>query len=307
MRVVIFIRLALIFCIALLFSCCDNVKKDSYTPKYSNVSSFEKKILVFGVHPLHNPKRLFEVYQPLVDYLNQNINGDVMIVLEASRNYDEFDKKLFSGYFDIALPNPYQTVTALGCGYKVFGKMGDDENFKGIILVRKDSEIKKISDLIGKKVAYPAKTALAATMMPQRYLHDNGINIKKDIQNLYVGSQESSIMSVYLGQSAASATWPPPWNAFIKARPEIEKEVKVMWETEHMLNNGLVAKISLNDELLSKIACLFENLHTTTKGQEILKRMNLSRFEKADNHTYEPVKLFLQKFENDVRVIKDDL
>lgn len=88
--------------------------------------------------------------------------------------------------------------------------MGDDDNFRGIILVRKDSGIKSVKDLVGKNISYPAPTALAATMMPQWYLHIHGINIHTDITNSYVGSQESSIMNVFLGKSAAGATWPPP-------------------------------------------------------------------------------------------------
>ncbi|MEZ4694041.1 MAG: PhnD/SsuA/transferrin family substrate-binding protein [Aliarcobacter sp.] len=51
---------------------------------------------------------------------------------------------------------------------KVFAKMGDDENFRGIFLVRKDSGIKNFEDLKGKKISYPAPTALAATILPQQ-------------------------------------------------------------------------------------------------------------------------------------------
>lgn len=46
-----------------------------------------------------------------------------------------------------------------------------------------------------------------------------------DIQS-HVGSQESSIMSVYLHHSAAAATWPAPWISFQKERPEAAKELK---------------------------------------------------------------------------------
>jgi phosphonate transport system substrate-binding protein len=86
----------------------------------------------------------------------------------------------------------------------------DDEMFRGIILVRKDSGIHKVTDLKGKKVSYPALTALAATMMPHYYLHTHGIDVNRDIENLYVGSQESSIMNVLRGHVAAGATGPVP-------------------------------------------------------------------------------------------------
>lgn len=299
------IRLTTIFILftIVLLSGCDNDKQTAYKPKYSSTPLTKEKVYIFGVHPLHNPKKLFKVYQPLVDYLNDNLENTT-IKLEASRNYPAFDKKLFSGHFDFALPNPYQTVESTKHGYKIFGKMADDFNFRGIILVRKDSNIHKISDLKGKSVSYPAPTALAATMMPQRYLNDHGIDIKKDIKNLYVGSQESSIMNAYLKKSAAASTWPPPWIAFQKNRPEVAKHLKVMWRTKPLPNNGLVAKKSIDSDLVNKIASLIFNLQNSVEGKKILKPMELSHFEKADYETYKPVIIFLEKFEKEIRPIR---
>lgn len=292
----------LIFTLILL-SGCDNNKQKIYTPQYSSTPAITNKIYIFGVHPLHNPKKLFDVYQPLIDYLNANLPG-IKIKLEASRNYPSFDKKLFGGHFDFALPNPYQTVESTKHGYKIFGKMADDFNFRGIIIIRKDSNIKSVNDLKGKSVSYPAPTALAATMMPQQYLYEHGIDINKDIKNLYVGSQESSIMNVYLKKSVAASTWPPPWIAFEKNRPRVAKELKVMWKTKPLPNNGLVAKKSIDSAVVDKIAALIFNLHTTKEGREILKPMELSHFEKADDETYKAVRVFLEKFEKDIRPIR---
>ncbi|MDY0326911.1 MAG: phosphate/phosphite/phosphonate ABC transporter substrate-binding protein [Arcobacteraceae bacterium] len=295
--------LILLFLILIAFNGCDKGDEKNYEPQYSTISIIEKKTYIFGIHPLHNPKRLFEVYQPLVDYLNANLKG-VTITLEASTNYNEYDKKLFSGHFDFSLPNPYQTVQSTKHGYVIFGKMGDDHNFKGIILVRKDSNIKEISDLKGKSVSYPAPTALAATMMPQQFLHDNGIDINRDIKNLYVGSQESSIMNVFLKESDAAATWPPPWIAFIKERPEVAQEVEIKWETSYLPNNGLVARKDIDPVLISQVASLMFDLHKTKEGKEILKPMELSKFEKADDSTYDLVRLFLENFEKEIRPIR---
>ncbi len=274
-----------------------------YTPSYAKSPIISKQEYVFGIHPLHNPKRLFEIYQPLMDYLNDYF-GEKLFRLEASKNYDEFEKKLFSGHFDFALPNPYQTLQSLQHGYTVFGKMGDDHNFRGIILVRKDSPIQTVLELKGKTISFPAKSALAATMMPQRFLYDNGLDIIHDINSLYVGSQESSIMNTYLHHSDASATWPSPWASFQKERPEVAKELKVIWETSSLINNGLVTKQSIDSSFINVIAELFVNLHTTEEGRTLLDAMQLKRFEKADNTTYEPIKKFLNKFDTEVRPIK---
>lgn len=296
----------LFFLLLLLSGCQNEAEKDGYTPLYSDSPLVSTQpVYIFGVHPLHNPKRLFEVYQPMVEYINAHLSGGELR-LEASRDYSSFDKKLAAGHFDFALPNPYQTINAADHGYKIFGKMGDDKNFRGIILVRKDSDINSIDDLRGKTVSYPAPTALAATMMPQWYLYEHGLDIKKDIKNSYVGSQESSIMNVYLGKSAAASTWPMPWEAFIKEHPEVAKEVTIKWETPSMLNNGLVARKDVPDAIVQQVAQIITTLHTHEEGRKILQAMELSRYEKADEKTYEPVKEFLKKFETQVRLIKDD-
>lgn len=295
-----FLLLVLFF---IIFQGCEKKENEEYTIKYSKEPVLEKKIYIFGVHPLHNPKKLFEVYQPMVDYINSHLN-DAVIKLEASRNYAAYDKKLFGGYFDLSLPNPYQTVTAAELGYTIFGKMGDDGNFRGILITRKDSGVNKVDDLKGKTVSYPAPTALAATMMPQNYLYEHGLDINKDIKNSYVGSQESSIMNVYMGKSQAASTWPPPWIAFAKERPEVAKELEVKWETKPLLNNGLVAKNDFPKKLLEKISNIIFDLHTHKKGQEILKAMELSKYEKADYKTYDLVREFLKGFEKNIRPIR---
>ena len=213
-------------------------------------------------------------------------------------------QKLFSREFDFALPNPYQTIKALEVGYKVFAKMGDDENFRGIFLVRKDSGIKNFEDIKGKKISYPASTALAATILPQYFLYENKIDINKDIENIYVGSQESSIMNVYLKQSDVAATWPPPWESFIKQRPEIANEVEIIWQTKNLPNNSLVARDDLPAQLVEEIAMLFIQLHENEEGKKILEKIVLSKFEIANENTYKVVKDFIVDFEKDVRLIK---
>lgn len=290
----------------ILFSGCQDQssQKNTYTPEYSTQPVFNKKnVYVFGVHPFHNPSRLFQVYQPMIDYINEHLDKSELR-LEASRDYASFDKKLFSGYFDFALPNPYQTVVSTQNGYKVFGKMGDDEKFRGIILVRKDSGINTVNDLKGKTVSYPAPTALAATIMPQWYLHKRGLNINKDITNSYVGSHESSIMNVYLGKSAAAVTCPPLWHAFVKERPEVANEVVIKWETASLPSNGLVVRKDIPQELVDKVGSIILALHTHERGKKILEAMQVSKYEAADDSTYESVRRFLEKFENEVRSLK---
>lgn len=284
-----------------LVACSSDNEDQQYQPSFSGQRAGGDDVeYVFGVHPLHNPQRLHEVFSPLMTYLSENIEN-ASFKLEASRNYASYDKKLYAQKFDFALPNPFQTVNSIKKGYKVFGKMGDDHNFRGIILVRKDSGIEKITDLKNKIVSYPAPTALAATMMPQYYIQSNGLNVMTDVDNRYVGSQESSIMNVFLQHSSAGATWPLPWMSLSRERPELKQQLTVKWQTDPLPNNGLVYKPSVPVELVEKVSELLFTLHANEQGKVILERMELSMFEKASENTYQTVNDFLEKFSREVR------
>ncbi|MBC7951196.1 MAG: phosphate/phosphite/phosphonate ABC transporter substrate-binding protein [Rhodospirillaceae bacterium] len=297
-------RMCRLLVLPLLLAGCGPEDGEVYAPRFVDAPPQATETLVFGVHPLHNPHRLFQVYQPLIEHINRGLTG-VRLRLEASRNYGEFEKKLTGRAFHFALPNPYQTVISRQLGYGVFGKMADDDQFRGIIITRKDSTIQTPADLRGKAVSYPAPTALAATMLPQYFLQQSGVDVSHDLDNRYVGSQESSIMNTYLGDTAAAATWPTPWRAFVKERPEIAAQLEVKWQTEPLVNNSLIARNDMAPELVAKIGAIIFALDRSEEGRTILARMELSRFEAADDHAYDPVAEFLTRFERDVRPVKE--
>lgn len=284
-----------VFLLPLFLFACDSQKEESYTPVYASTPAGKRAALIFGVLPFHNPQRLYETFGPLVEYLSRNL-PDITITLEASRSYEEFEKKLDSRHFDFALPNPYQTVNSLRHGYHVFAKMGEDDKFRGLIIVRKDSGINRIADLKGKIVSFPAPTGLAATMMPLYYLHTHGLDVNQDIKRLFSGSLESSIMNVYLGKSAAGGTWLPAWQAFVERNPQIAAELEVKWETPSLLNNGLVARDDVPPEIVDKVQLLLLALPTHEEGRQLLAALPLARFERATDVTYQPVRDFMKRY-----------
>lgn len=257
----------------------------------------------FAVHPLYNPHKLLNTYQPLMDYLNANLIN-ARIEVEASRDYPAFEDKVRAAGPAFLLPNPVQTLLAQRKGYRVLAMAGDARDFKGIFIVRRDSGIRTPRELRGKTVSYPSPTALAAAIMPQYYLHQQGLDVKNDLNNAYVGSQESSILNAYLGTAAAAATWPPPWRMFQKDHPAEAAQLMQIWETPHLINNSVMAHTSVPMPVQQQVRSLLLAMGKTPAGTDILAKLETSGFYAADDQSYDVVTRYLQTFENNVRPVK---
>ena len=288
---------------ALALVACSTEPPPSYAPRYMDrapQATNEPAAYRFAVHPLHNPQRLAEVYGPIVAYLNGRLGGPVL-KLEASRSYESFEATLYGRGYEFALPNPVQALRSLRDGYRIFGKMGGDESFRGLILVRRDSGIQRVEQLKGKVVSFPAPTALAACMLPLWYLHTHGLDANREIRRLYTGSQESAIMSVYLGQAAAAATWPVPWEAFTRRRPEVAAALEVRWQTEPLVNNALVARDDVPPALVARVGALLFAMHQTPEGARLLAEVPIPSFEPATAANYAPVRDFLESYQRSIQ------
>lgn len=296
-------RLARAVFAALLLAACGQPPQEqplqySATPPRTAESTYR-----FAVHPLHNPQKLSEAYQPLVDHLNRRLQG-ARIELEASRDYQAYEQKIRNREPAFLLPNPWQTLEAIKAGYHVIAMAGEAEDFKGILIVRRDAGIRSIADLKGKVVSYPSPTALAAAIMPQYFLHSRGIDVNRDIVNTYVGSQESSIMNVFLRKSAAGATWPPPWRLFQKDHPSEAAQLEVKWETPSLINNSVMVRDDVPLAVRDAATQALIDLDRSAEGQTILGGMQTARFHRADDASYDIVRQYVQRFEREVRRVE---
>jgi phosphonate transport system substrate-binding protein len=276
---------------------CDAGEVAAERPAYVRSDVLMRRpVLTLGVHPMHNPARLMTMYGPIVEALNVAL-PDVDIRLEASRDYSDYERKLRAGTLALALPNPYQTAVVAKDGYRVFGKVMRDDDFYGVILKRRDGPpMNSPADLRGKTFSCPARTALAACMMPLMYLRQGGLDVAADLRVTEVGSQESSILNIVRGLVDAGATWPPAWRAFGKTHPDLAGQVEVVWRTDTLPNNGLMARNDIDAALVRRIAGVLFALSDSEDGRRRLAGAELAGFEPADEGRYAPVLAFMDRY-----------
>ncbi len=296
MKVVLYILFSVIF----FLECEGFAKEVLYRPTSKAVVS---KIYIVGIHLYINTQKMFLSYRPILDYLEKNI-PDTLFVLETSEDYAQYNQKLQSHVFDFSLPNPYQTVTSFQYGYHVIAKMKPDSDFKGIFVARKSSHLRTFDQLKHQKISFPAPTALAAAMMPLYFLKINGLDIDKDIEKLYVGSQFSSIMNAYSGDTIVGATWPTSYEDWCQLNPQKAQEMEVVWETKMLVNNGFIVHERVPEGLAQQVAVLLATLDGHTEGKKLLQNAGFLGFELANNQTYDKVVQFLEQYDQEIGLPK---
>lgn len=250
---------------------------------------------VFGIHPYTNPQDLFEAYAPIMRYLEQKLPGSRFEV-EASRDYADYEAKLAARRFHFSLPNPAQAVASFEYGYRVIAKMTPDDDFRGLFIARADDAPATPKSLTGRTICFTSATALAGTLQPLMWLHDQGVDIKS-LKIRYVGSQFSSILNAWSGEYDACGSTSRFFRTWSRANPEKTKDIKQLWRTPPLPHNAVVARDDVGPEIAGAVARALAGLAKDPAVDQSQFRIDQQHFELADNAAYKPVVDFLRRYD----------
>lgn len=250
---------------------------------------------IFAPHPYLNPQDLYSAYEPVMRYLESKIPG-VHFSIETSRDYASYEAKIAASSFHFGLPNPYQTLISLDHGYRVIAKMTPDENFRGMMVARKDLKLASPLNLAGKQLCFSSPTAVAATMLPMLHLQELGLNVKTNPVK-YVGSPTSAIMNAYTGDAVACGTTVRFWRNWSRDNPDKAKELETLWPTETLPHNGVIARSDVPAKLAQQVATVLAGMDKDKGLDQSQFKFEQAHFEPASNETYQPMAAFLKRYD----------
>jgi phosphonate transport system substrate-binding protein len=137
--------------------------------------------VLFGIIPKDNPRIAFEKFQPLMDYLSEKTPYNFELVLQ--KTYDDTVIALGEGEINMAFLGPltylhakndYQAISLLK---SITGK--GEPFYHSVIVTKKDSPIKQLSDLKGKSFAFASQKSTSGNLIPRYLLAEHGIHLKE--------------------------------------------------------------------------------------------------------------------------------
>lgn len=237
--------------------------------------------ITFGVVPQQSAKKMAEKWQPLIDYIS-NFTG-LDIEFKTAKDIPTFESDLAQGKYDLAYINPYHFVVFNESpGYRSLVHQ-KDKKILGLIVVRKDSPIKKIDDLAGAEIAFPAPAAFAATIITSAHLRNNDIPFIPR----YVNSHDSVYLAVQRNFFSAGGGIMRTLNT----SPEnVRKDLRVLWTSEGYTPHPIVTHPNMAEADRQAILNALIAVSNDTSKSLLLKNIGLSGFTASDDKDWDDVR-----------------
>lgn len=257
-----------------------------------SAAEHEKSILI-GLIPEMNIFKQKERFKPLGAYLAKKTGVPVKFtVLSRYGNLIErFETEKMDGAF-------FGSFTGAAAIHKLGViplarpvNLDNTSSYHGYIFVRKDSNIKDIKGMKGKKMVFVEKSTTAGYLFPLAYLREHGIaSPDKFFREYYfAGSHDAAIDAVLNRKADIGAAKHSIYDRMKKENSRIEQELAIIAQSSSVPSNGLCVRKDLDETLKKNMKDALLNIHNDPEGQTVLKQFGAIKFIETTANDYVPV------------------
>ncbi|MEK4874279.1 MULTISPECIES: phosphate/phosphite/phosphonate ABC transporter substrate-binding protein [Bacillus] len=267
---------------ALMIGVLSGCGSDKVTHSESG-NGYVPKELTIGFVPSQNAETLEARAKPLADLLSKKLSIPVKVTVTT--DYNAVVQALKSKQLDLGFLPPTDYVIAHKQGaadvllqaqrYGVIPENGKNTNelvdyYYAIMLVKKDSNIKDVKDLKGKKVAWQSPTSSAGYVWPAIYMKEHGIDAQKDVTGIQVQGHDKAISALMNGDVDAAAVFLDARNIVAKEYPDIWDQTRILFKTEKIPNDTISVRPDMSVKWKKKISDAFVAIGKDPEGQKII-------------------------------------
>ena len=256
---------------------------------FSALSYAESPTYVFGVVPQFKPAQLQKEWIPILDRISRETG--IKLKLSIPTSIPKFESELSKGTPDFAFMNPYEAVL----GNKDNGYIPlvrDKKPLNGIVVVRKDSTYKKLSDLNGQIIGFPSPNAFGASLYIRAKLsEENPIKFTPK----YLNNHNLVFKHVLLGHVAAGGTVNSALN---DEEPEVRNQLTILYQTPDTAAHPIGAHPRVPEQVRKAVVNSLINMQQDIEGRAMLKEIRMPNLTDANfKNDYLPLeKLNIQKY-----------
>ena len=252
--------------------------------------------------PLENPEKLISNVKPAMDFLEKEMGRKIRYFITL--NYSAAVEAMISKKADVSFmsPLPYVLANKYSGVEAVLGEIYDGKSYYySRIFVRKDSGIKKLSDLKGKTIAYVDPISSSGFMYPHDIFTRAGLvngGMEKPeggfFRRVYfAGGDQQAINSVVGGFVAAAGVSQYALNLL---RPEQRDQVVAIAQSAGIPSHNVVVRKGLEPEIRRKFIAAMMKMNRPENRGLLRALYGTDGYVKVDHSRYQPVADMARKY-----------
>ncbi len=231
-------------------ACSDDPPSQRHNTELTATVPREKPVIYIGVISRYNPVIMYKNYQPMMDYLSEHT--PYLAELKLGKTYEDAVSFLGKGIVDIAILGGLTYLEA----HKQYGahpivkplNSAGEPFYHSVIIVRDDSPLMTIADLVGHSLALASFHSTAGNLIPRHELFRSGLQLHSlsRIENL--PHYELVVKAVLKGRFDAGAV-----KDAIAHQYQV-KGVRILHVSEPIPSGPLVGRANLPNSIRRDIA-----------------------------------------------------
>lgn len=219
---------------------------------------------------------------PVVKYLETGLGRPIVLTMYTT--YDECLSKIEKKELELAILPPLVNLEAydrLGTRPLAYGVYDNGRfSYQGLILVKKDSPVKTLADLKGKKIGYVDRFSASGYVYPRAMLHQAKIE-DREVEEVFHGNHLDALAALDAGKVAAAATYELMFQEAKSAGKSLS-DYRVIAESEPIPSEALVGTAVLDEATAARVKELLLSFYHARKGKPELAGGQYSSFIPAD-------------------------
>jgi phosphonate transport system substrate-binding protein len=247
---------------------------------WTSTASADEPVKI-GVAAMISPKETVKFYRQMVDYVGSKLGKPVEMV--QKENYDEMDNMLEHKDLSIAFvcSGPYvKDRTKFGAELLVAPQSYGQPFYHAYIIVHKDSPIKDMAGLKGKKFAFTDPKSNTGKLVPTYMVAKEFSKTPEQFfsEVIYTRSHDKSVESVAKKIVDGASIDSLIYDYAAKKNPVYTSETKIIRKSPPYGIPPVIVRKDIDPVLREKIKNIFLNMHTDPEGKAILDGIMVDKF-----------------------------
>lgn len=252
--------------------------------------------------------------KPLEKLLKKELGIPVHVTI--STDYNTVVEAMGSGKVDMGFlpPDPYvqahkqygAKVILQSQRYGINDKKNDGSDtdklvdyYRALVVVKKDSGIKNVKDLKGKKIAVQNPTSDAGYIFPVVDLKKKGMNVVKNSDLVTVKGHDQGVISVVNGDTDAAFVFDDARNLVKEDNPDVFKDTRVLKYTTKIPNDTITLRKGVSKADSKTIQKAMIKVSKTDKGKKVMKDVySWAGVTKSKDSNFDTVRKYQNKVED---------